>query len=65
MEPERPILTPYQEQEEFCERQGYPLFAFEICPSCHTKTFDHPSWKDRAGKSLCTGCPTCGRSWCD
>ena len=58
-------MTPMQEQQRFCKKNDFPVFAFEVCPSCRRNIFEHQATREQAGKVLIIGCPFCFRSWCD
>lgn len=67
-------------QEEFCSRNGAPLFApaWGFCYRCGEQIYKEKKqtgWNGReyttgisteeAGKRLITGCPHCKKSFCD
>lgn len=56
------------EQRLYCMRNKVPQFAPEngICYRCKQDIYGPGGYTaDKAGKILITGCPLCGRTFCD
>ena len=60
------VLRAIREQDLYCDRNNKPHFAPHdgICFSCHQQIYEMIPWTEAASK-LVTGCPVCGRSFCD
>lgn len=59
------MLNKYIVQKQFCEKNGYPLFApKEECVFCGAHIWEVIS-DEKASNSYITGCPICHHTYCD
>jgi len=52
-------------QEEYCKKQNIPMFAPEDrCYGCNRNIWDKITLEQATNEHI-TGCPYCGKSFCD
>lgn len=63
-----PIEVLYQNQADYCNENGCPIFIDRSCrcPRCGRDIFGAGGYApEKARKMLVTGCPHCNASFCD
>ena len=60
------LLDKEKAQEKYCKEHGYMVLVpyYGTCFRCGQNIWKKISVEE-AGKRYITGCPYCGRSWCD
>lgn len=54
----------HEAQMKFCEERNLPVFAQPACFNCWGDIYERIGL-ERAGSEHITGCPLCGKSFCE
>jgi len=56
--------TKIKAQEEYCEKHKVPMFAPVLCYGCNRNIWEGITLEKATDEHI-TGCPYCGKSFCD